>query len=93
MTLNLLQQGLREEGVSIELQAAPYRMPSLPWAYLLLAQLLSSSLTVGYWHGLDLLLPPLGVLQPGAQRICTLTVVAKLAAQLFQLTLPHVSLG
>lgn len=93
MTLNLLQQGLREEGVSTELQAVPYRMPSLPWAYLLLAQLLSCSLTVGYWHGLDLLLPPLGILQPGTQWIRALTVVAKLAAQLFQLTLPYVSLG
>lgn len=93
MTLNLLQQGLREEGVSIELQAVPYRMPSLPWAYLLLAQLFSRSLTVGYWHGLDLLLSPLGILQPGAQGIRTLTVVAKLAAQLFKLALPHIRLG
>lgn len=93
MMLNLLQQGLREEGVSIELQAAPSHRPSLSWTYLLLAQLLSRSLTVGYWHGLDLLLPPLGILQPGAQRIHALTVVAKLAAQLLKLTLPHISLS
>lgn len=68
-------------------------MPNLFWAYLLLAQLLSCGLTVGYRHSLDLFLPPLGVLKPGAQWICTLTVVAELAAQLFELTLSHISLG
>lgn len=93
MALNLLQQGLGEDGVSTELQAAPCPIASLSPAYLLLAQLFSCSLTVGYWHSLDLLLPALGILQPGAQRIRTFTVVAKLAAQLFKLPLPHISLG
>lgn len=72
----------------------PPRAPPAPpaQAHLLLPQLLTHGLAVGQRHGLDLLLPPLGVLQPGAQGVGALTVVTQLAPQLLELALPHVSL-
>lgn len=74
---------------------APARLPpARPGpTYLLLPQLLLHGLAVGQWHGLDLLLPLLGVLQPGAQRVRALAVVTQLAAQLLELALPHIGLG
>ena len=79
---------------SQRVQHPPCPAPArLAGAHLLLPQLLSHGLAVGQWHGLDLLLPLLGVPQPGAQRVRALTVITQLAAQLLELALPHVGLG
>lgn len=60
--------------------------------YLLLSQLFFQSLAVSDGHGLDLLLPLLGVVDPADQPVVALAIVAQLAAELLKLSLTKVHL-